>query len=75
VALSVVAALRAAESLFRFSVRTDILRIDSASALFVRLTKPRIQERLEIFSPRGKAAGTETCSSPLSKAEVENTWK
>jgi len=27
------------------------------------------------ISPRGKAVGTETCFSPLSKAEFENTWK
>lgn len=48
-ALSVVTTLRPAETLFLFPVRTDILSIDSASAMFVVLTKPRIQEHLEIF--------------------------
>jgi len=80
VALSVVITLRAAGPLFRFPVRTDILRIDSASTPFVVLTKPRIQEHPEIF-PRGvKQPGWKLVSllfSPLSKAEVENTrtWK
>jgi len=75
VALWVVTTLRAAGTLFRFPVRTDILCIDSASTPFVGLTKPRIQDHLENISPRGKEAGTETCSYPLSKAEVQNTWK
>jgi hypothetical protein len=52
VALSVVTTLRTAEPLFRFPVRTDILRTDSASKPFVGLTQPPVQDHLEIF-PRG----------------------